>query len=88
MELMSTLSILAEERRSLLMPEQVEKVLGLSRSKFSVSADAEITMEMNPATVTPASLAAYRGMGVNRASFGVQTFDDRALKLLARGSRC
>ncbi|MEQ1924372.1 MAG: coproporphyrinogen-III oxidase family protein [Pyrinomonadaceae bacterium] len=42
-------------------------------------------MEMNPATVTPTSLAAYRESGVNRASFGVQTFDDHALKLLARG---
>src|SRR5436189_49814 len=29
--------------------------------------------------------AAYRSLGVNRASFGVQTFNDRALKLLARG---
>jgi oxygen-independent coproporphyrinogen-3 oxidase len=42
-------------------------------------------MEMNPATVTAKSLAAYRDLGVNRASFGVQTFDDRSLKLLARG---
>jgi len=40
---------------------------------------------MNPATVTPETLAAYREFGVNRASFGVQTFNDRALKLLARG---
>src|SRR6187551_475149 len=70
---------------SLLTPEQVEKILGSVASKFSVSSDPEITMEMNPATVTPASLAGYRSLGVNRASFGVQTFDDRALKLLARG---
>ena len=70
---------------SLLMPEQVEKILGSVASKFSVSSDPEITMEMNPATVSDASLAAYRSLGVNRASFGVQTFDDRALKLLARG---
>jgi len=42
-------------------------------------------MEMNPATVTPESLAAYRALGINRASFGVQTFNDPALKLLARG---
>jgi oxygen-independent coproporphyrinogen-3 oxidase len=42
-------------------------------------------MEMNPATVTPDSLRGYRSLGVNRASFGVQTFNDRALKLLARG---
>ncbi len=70
---------------SLLMSEQVERVLAAVRSRFDVAADTEITMEMNPATVTPESLAAYRDLGVNRASFGVQTFDDRALKLLARG---
>ncbi len=40
---------------------------------------------MNPATVTAESLRDFRSLGVNRASFGVQTFDDRALKLLARG---
>lgn len=42
-------------------------------------------MEMNPATVTPETLRDYESLGVNRASFGVQTFDNRALKLLARG---
>jgi len=40
---------------------------------------------MNPATVSAESLAGYRKLGVNRASFGVQTFNDRDLKLLARG---
>jgi oxygen-independent coproporphyrinogen-3 oxidase len=42
-------------------------------------------MEMNPATVTPGTLAGFRELGVNRASFGVQTFDDTELKRLARG---
>ena len=42
-------------------------------------------MEMNPATVSAESLAGYRELDVNRASFGVQTFNDRDLKLLARG---
>jgi oxygen-independent coproporphyrinogen III oxidase len=70
---------------SLLAPAQIERIIGAVRSAFDVSPGAEITMEMNPATVTPETLAAYRGLGVNRASFGVQTFDDRALKLLARG---
>ena len=70
---------------SLLEPTQVEKILDRVNSKFDISIDTEITMEMNPATVTPESLAAYRALGINRASFGVQTFDDRALKLLARG---
>ncbi len=70
---------------SLLAPKQLESVLFALDSKFSIDQSAEITMEMNPATVTPESLSAFRTLGVNRASFGVQTFDDRALKLLARG---
>jgi oxygen-independent coproporphyrinogen-3 oxidase len=70
---------------SLLAPEQVERILAALRKRFPVLPDSEITMEMNPATVTPETLSAYREHGVNRASFGVQTFDDRALKLLARG---
>ena len=70
---------------SLLAPFQVEKILKAVHASFDVDRDAEITMEMNPATVTPESLQAFKSYGVNRASFGVQTFSDRALKLLARG---
>lgn len=70
---------------SLLEPEQAGRILSRVRERFDVSADAEITMEMNPATVSAEQLAAYRELGVNRASFGVQTFNDRDLKLLARG---
>ncbi len=70
---------------SLLTPDQVERILNAVRDKFIVSVDAEITVEMNPATVTPETLRDFRSLGINRASFGVQTFDDRLLKLLARG---
>lgn len=70
---------------SLLEPKQVERILKSVMSVFPVASDAEITMEMNPATVTPEKLAAFRELGVNRASFGVQTFNNRDLKLLARG---
>lgn len=70
---------------SLLTPSQLERILKTVTTTFDISHNAEITMEMNPATVTPATLAEYKKLGVNRASFGVQTFDDRALKLLARG---
>jgi oxygen-independent coproporphyrinogen III oxidase len=70
---------------SLLNAVQVEKILAAVRSRFSVDSSAEITMEMNPATVTMESLRDYKSLGVNRASFGVQTFNDQALKLLARG---
>lgn len=70
---------------SLLTPEQVERILKAVNGKFAVAGGAEVTMEMNPATVTPETLAAFRSLGVDRASFGVQTFDDHLLKLLARG---
>jgi len=70
---------------SLLTPNQAEAILKTVGTCFNVHPDSEITMEMNPATVTPETLRGYRSLGVNRASFGVQTFNDRALKLLARG---
>jgi len=70
---------------SLLDPNQVERILGVVSDYFDLTPDAELTMEMNPATVTAETLSAYRSLGINRASFGVQTFNDRDLKLLARG---
>lgn len=70
---------------SLLSPEQVSRILDALRGKFAITDAPEITMEMNPATVSPESLTGYRSLGVYRASFGVQTFDDTDLKLLARG---
>ena len=70
---------------SLLTSRQVEQILEVVKSRFDVSEVAEITLEMNPATVSAEKLEQYRSLGVNRASFGVQTFNDRHLKLLARG---
>ena len=69
---------------SLLTPAQVSRVLDAVRGKFETDADAEVTLEMNPGTVTPEHLRALRAAGVNRASFGAQTFDDRELKRLGR----
>jgi len=70
---------------SLLEAEQIERILNAVTSVFSVAESAEITMEMNPGTVTPEKLDALRKLGINRASFGVQTFNEFDLKLLARG---
>ncbi|HEX7318408.1 MAG TPA: radical SAM family heme chaperone HemW [Pyrinomonadaceae bacterium] len=69
---------------SLLTPAQVSRVLDAVRGRFDVEAGAEVTLEMNPGTVTPERLRALRETGVNRASFGAQTFDDRELKRLGR----
>jgi oxygen-independent coproporphyrinogen-3 oxidase len=69
---------------SLLTPAQVSDVLASVRRRFNVAASAEVTMEMNPGTVNADSLRAFRAEGVNRASFGAQTFDERELKRLGR----
>lgn len=69
---------------SLLSPAQVERLLRAVHERFRVAPGAEVTMEMNPGTVTQDALREYRRLGVNRASFGAQTFDDRELKRLGR----
>jgi oxygen-independent coproporphyrinogen-3 oxidase len=70
---------------SLLSAHQLERIINAIRDTHEIAEDAEITVEMNPATVSIDQLRDFRSLGVNRASFGVQTFDDRSLKLLARG---
>jgi oxygen-independent coproporphyrinogen-3 oxidase len=69
---------------SLLTPEQVSRVLEAVGRRFRVREGAEVTLEMNPGTVTAENLRALRDAGVNRASFGAQTFDERELKRLGR----
>jgi len=69
---------------SLLSPKQLEKILETIYKKFSVESEIELTMEMNPATMTLETVKEYRNLGVNRASFGAQTFDDTELKRLGR----
>ncbi len=69
---------------SLLDPGEIARILEACRASFLVSADAEITMEANPETVDPARLAGFRHAGVNRVSFGVQSFLDEELRRLGR----
>lgn len=51
---------------------------------FSVSEDAEFTAEVNPDTVTDKKIKAFKSIGVNRISMGVQSFSDTELRLLGR----
>jgi oxygen-independent coproporphyrinogen-3 oxidase len=69
---------------SLLTPTQVEKLLNAVSCAFQVDTNTEITMEMNPGRLSSDALKAFRALGVNRASFGAQTFDDRELARLGR----
>lgn len=54
------------------------------RSGYDVSADAEITLEANPEDVTAEAVAAWRALGVNRISVGVQSFHDEELRVIGR----
>ncbi|HZI19060.1 MAG TPA: radical SAM family heme chaperone HemW [Pyrinomonadaceae bacterium] len=69
---------------SLLEPRQLAVILEAVNRRFRVVPGAEVTMEMNPGTVTAPALREFRALGVNRASFGAQTFDDRELRRLGR----
>ena len=51
---------------------------------FGVDSGAELTLEANPGTVTAANLVAFKAAGVNRISFGAQSFDSAILKFLGR----
>lgn len=54
------------------------------RKAFHVAEGAEISMEANPGTVTREKLTDYRRAGITRLSFGLQSANDRELKLLGR----
>jgi oxygen-independent coproporphyrinogen-3 oxidase len=69
---------------SLLEPEDMAGLLDTVRTGFTVAADAEVTVECNPESVSRAKLAAYRTAGVNRISLGVQSLDDAILPRLGR----
>lgn len=69
---------------SLLADREVARILDACCQSFRLVDDHEITLEANPETVTGAALAGYRAAGVNRLSYGVQTFDDEELRRLGR----
>jgi oxygen-independent coproporphyrinogen-3 oxidase len=69
---------------SLLEPAEIARLIAAGEDAFDVSRDREVTLEANPETVTEERLAAYRTAGVNRLSFGVQSFRDEELKRLSR----
>jgi oxygen-independent coproporphyrinogen-3 oxidase len=69
---------------SLLEPADIGAIIEDCRSTFVLAAGAEITLEANPETVTAERLAGFRAAGVNRLSFGVQSFRDDELRRLSR----
>ena len=69
---------------SLLAPSQLDRILVTLSQHFEIDPAAEVTLEINPGSVTREKLEAFRSLGINRASFGAQTFDDRELAKLGR----
>ena len=64
--------------------ENLQRIVQAIHENFAVSQTAEFSMESNPEDITTASLHAWRELGVNRISVGVQSFHDAELLPLGR----
>jgi oxygen-independent coproporphyrinogen III oxidase len=69
---------------SVLPPEALEALIAGIRAAFAITEDAEITLEANPADITPDLLTGLRRAGVNRLNRGLQSLNDAALAFLDR----
>lgn len=69
---------------SLLSGDSIRQLMEQIREGFSLAPDAEITMEVNPGTVTAEKLTAFYGAGINRLSIGMQSAQEQELKILGR----
>ena len=69
---------------SLLEPSEIGRLVAACRESFDLAAGAEITLETNPETSSPERMEQFRAAGVNRVSFGVQSFREEELRRLGR----
>jgi oxygen-independent coproporphyrinogen III oxidase len=69
---------------SVLAPGAIEQIIESAWKYFSFVSDCEITLEVNPGTVTRENLGAFHNFGINRLNIGVQSFDDVNLRFLGR----
>ncbi len=69
---------------SSLDPSHLDAFLNLAAREFSFCSDAEVTVEVNPGTVSQDAFRVYRQCGINRVSFGVQSLDPAVLRFLGR----
>ena len=69
---------------SLFPPEAIDAFLQQASSRLRFAPGLEITLETNPGTAEHGRFDAYRAAGVNRLSFGIQSFDDGCLQRLGR----
>jgi len=69
---------------SLLSTAEIESLFASIRGAFVFAPGVEVTLEANPDDVTREKLAAWRELGVNRLSLGIQSFEDAELRFLRR----
>jgi oxygen-independent coproporphyrinogen-3 oxidase len=69
---------------SLLSAPQFDSILQSLHAAFAFTADAEISIEANPGTISPQKLEGIRKAGINRISFGVQSTNTEELRMLER----
>ena len=67
-----------------LAPDDFSRVMARVRDRFDFTEGAEIAVESDPRTLTDAMIARMGAEGVNRASFGVQEFDEKVQKAINR----
>jgi putative oxygen-independent coproporphyrinogen III oxidase len=69
---------------SLLEPEEIGRLIDACRASYTISRDAEVTLETNPETVSVERMRGFGDSGVNRVSLGVQSLHDAELQRLGR----
>jgi len=69
---------------SVLESTEIDRIIKKALPLFQIASDSEITIEVNPGTVTPESLKNFRQSGINRINIGIQSFHDGNLKVLGR----
>jgi len=69
---------------SLLSPAALDAILSAVRARLPLAPEAEITLEANPGTFEAEKFAAFRGLGINRLSIGIQSFNPDHLRALGR----
>jgi oxygen-independent coproporphyrinogen-3 oxidase len=64
--------------------DEIDYIITNAFQSFKILADSEITIEVNPGTVTPEQLTGFRKSGINRLNIGVQSFQQKNLDFLGR----
>ncbi len=69
---------------SILEPDEIARIIETAHRQFTIRTDLEITLEVNPGSISRKNFAEYRQAGVNRLNIGVQSFHHENLKFLGR----